>query len=56
MPSAATLERGFTCTLDASGRVVREANQLKPGEAFETRFRRGRVRGVVTDVQDASAV
>jgi exodeoxyribonuclease VII large subunit len=46
----ATLERGFTCTLDAKGRVVREAAQLQPGEEFETRFRKGRVRGVVRKV------
>jgi exodeoxyribonuclease VII large subunit len=46
----ATLERGFTCTLDSTGRVVREAAQLHPGEEFETRFRKGRVRGVVKDV------
>jgi exodeoxyribonuclease VII large subunit len=46
----ATLERGFTCTLDAAGRVVREAAQLHPGEEFETRFRKGRVRGIVKDV------
>lgn len=48
----ATLERGFTCTLDAAGRVVREAAQLKPGDEFETRFRKGRVRGVVKDVRE----
>jgi exodeoxyribonuclease VII large subunit len=48
----ATLERGFTCTLDAAGRVVREAAQLHPGDEFETRFRKGRVRGVVRDVQE----
>ena len=46
----ATLERGFTCTLDAAGRVVREAAQLHPGEEFETRFRKGRVHGIVKDV------
>ncbi len=42
------LERGFSLTLDASGRVVREAVQLQPGDEFETRLRRGRVRGTVT--------
>jgi exodeoxyribonuclease VII large subunit len=47
----ATLERGFTCTLDANGRVVREAAQLQPGEEFETRFRKGRVHGVVKKVE-----
>jgi exodeoxyribonuclease VII large subunit len=47
----ATLERGFTCTLDAQGRVIREASQLQPGDEFETRFRRGRVRGTVKEVR-----
>ncbi len=46
----ATMERGFTCTLDATGRVVREPSQLKPGGEFETRFRTGRVRGIVKEV------
>jgi len=48
----ATLDRGFTCTVDAKGRVVREASQLRPGDEFETRFRKGRVRGVVKDVRE----
>jgi exodeoxyribonuclease VII large subunit len=48
----ATLERGFTCTLDAAGRVVREACQLQPGQEFETRFRKGRVRGTVREVTE----
>lgn len=48
----ATLERGFSCTLDAGGRIVREASQLQPGETFETRFRRGRVRGIVQEVRE----
>lgn len=48
----ATLERGFTVTLDASGRVVRRASQLKKGEEFETRFFKGRVHGVVTRVEE----
>jgi exodeoxyribonuclease VII large subunit len=47
----ATLERGFTYTLDARGRVVREASQLQPGDEFETRFRRGRVLGTVKEVR-----
>lgn len=47
----ATLERGFTCTLDAQGRVVREAGQLQPGDEFETRFRRGKVLGTVKEVR-----
>ncbi len=47
----ATLERGFTCTLTATGRVVREAAQLQVGENFQTRFHKGRVNGVVTQVE-----
>jgi len=47
---AAVLERGYSLTFDAQGRVVREAAQLQPGQEFETRFRRGRVRGTVQDV------
>ena len=49
----ATLKRGFTCTLDASGRIVRDAGELKPGDEFETRFRKGRVRGTVREVTGA---
>ena len=48
----ATLERGFTCTMDAAGRVVREAAQLRAGDEFETRFSKGRVRGVVKEVRE----
>ncbi len=47
----ATLERGFTVTLDAAGRVVREASQLQNGEAYQTRFFKGRVHGVVTRIE-----
>ena len=43
----AVLSRGFSYTLNASGKVVREASELKPGEEFTTQLRRGRVRGVV---------
>lgn len=51
----ATLERGFTCTLDAAGRVVRTASQLTPGDEFVTRFSLGRVLGVVKEVNPGGA-
>ena len=44
------LSRGFTCTLDAAGRVVREPSALQPGDSFQTRFRRGRITGTVVSV------
>ena len=46
----ATLERGFTCTLDNKGRIVREAKQLRPGDEFETRFRHGSILGTVKEI------
>ena len=48
----ATLERGFSLTLDAAGRVVREAAQLQQGDAFQTRLNKGRVHGTVTRVEE----
>ncbi len=47
-----TLERGFTLTLDAAGRVVRDAAQLHQGDAFQIRLHKGRVHGVVTKVEE----
>ncbi len=47
-----TLERGFTLTLDAAGGIVRDAAQLHPGDAFQTRLQKGRVHGVVTRVEE----
>ncbi len=46
-------ERGFTCTTDKSGRVVRDASELKLGDEFETRFRRGKVKGIVKEVSSS---
>ena len=46
-----TLARGFTCTLDAAGHVVRRPDQLRPGDTFRTRFRTGSVTGVVSSVE-----
>jgi exonuclease VII large subunit len=45
------LARGFSYTLNASGKVVREARELKPGEEFTTQLGIGRVRGVVKAVE-----
>lgn len=50
----ATLERGFTITLDAQSRPVRDAASLRPGDEFVTRFQRGRVRGTVVEVDARS--
>jgi exodeoxyribonuclease VII large subunit len=36
------LARGYSVTTTADGRVVRDAAELVPGEAIETRFARGR--------------
>lgn len=41
------LERGYTLTLDAGGRLVRTASALSPGETLVTRFADGTVRSTV---------
>lgn len=41
------LERGYTLTLDAEGRVVRSARAVEAGEVLDTRFADGSVRSVV---------
>ena len=47
----AVLSRGFSYTLNASGKVVREATELNLGEEFTTQLGKGRVRGVVKVVE-----
>ncbi len=47
----AVLSRGYSYTLDASGKVIRDARELKRGEEFTTQLGQGRVRGVVKDVE-----
>ena len=47
----AVLSRGFSYTLSVSGKVVREAAELKPGEEFITQLGKGRVHGVVKSVE-----
>jgi len=44
------LERGYTLTLDAQGRVVRSVNALEGGETLVTRFADGSARSVVESV------
>jgi exodeoxyribonuclease VII large subunit len=41
------LERGYTLTLDAGGRLVRSASALEAGETLVTRFADGTVRSTV---------
>jgi exonuclease VII large subunit len=38
----AVLERGYSLAADASGRLVRDASTLAPGDRVELRFHRGR--------------
>ena len=44
------LERGYTITADADGRIVRSAVELSPGATVFTRFADGSVRSVVDEV------
>lgn len=45
------LERGYTITLDAHGRLVRDARSLAPGSSIRTRFADGTARSVVEAVE-----
>lgn len=42
-----TLSKGYTLTLDANGKFVRNMNQLKPGDTLTTKFKDGSVQSVV---------
>ena len=42
-----TLSKGYTLTLDANGKFVRNKSQLKPGDTLTTRFKDGSVQSVV---------
>jgi exodeoxyribonuclease VII large subunit len=42
-------QRGFSITLDAQGRLVRSAHELKPGDELRTRFADGETRSRVLD-------
>ena len=45
------LDRGFSCALDLSGRIVRDAARLTAGEEIEVRFCKGRARAVVKNTE-----
>jgi exodeoxyribonuclease VII large subunit len=47
------LERGFSLTRDAQGRLVRDAAALAVGETIESQFARGSARSVVRAIADA---
>jgi exodeoxyribonuclease VII large subunit len=44
------LERGYTLTLDADGRILRSAQALTPGQELVTRFADGAARSVVDTI------
>jgi exodeoxyribonuclease VII large subunit len=48
------LERGYSVTRNASGRVVRSATELPPGSRIVTRLADGDVTSTVTEVVDAT--
>ncbi len=53
----AILERGYALVLDGSGQLVKDAEQVKPGEEISARLARGEIRAVVkkaTAVSDAA--
>ena len=45
------LRRGYTLTTDGSGRIVRSADALRPGDGLVTRFADGTARSVVTTTE-----
>ena len=42
-----TLSKGYTLTLDANGKFIRNKNQLKHGDTLTTRFKDGCVQSIV---------
>lgn len=44
---ATTLAKGFSLTLDANGKFIRNASQLKPGDKLITRLRDGEIASIV---------
>ena len=42
-----TLSKGYTLTLDANGKFVRNKSQLKPGDTLTTKFKDGSVQSIV---------
>ena len=49
------LERGYTLTLDAAGRILRSAAALSPGQELVTRFATGTARSVVHAVDGSTS-
>ncbi|PIQ81915.1 MAG: exodeoxyribonuclease VII large subunit [Candidatus Omnitrophica bacterium CG11_big_fil_rev_8_21_14_0_20_64_10] len=45
----AVLERGYSITFDQRGKVLKRADQVRPGEVLETRLRRGTIRSRVEE-------
>ena len=45
------LERGYSLTTDASGAVVKSADQVKPGDVIRTRLASGALRSTVSGVE-----
>ena len=45
----AVLERGYSITRGADGRLLREAGSVRPGEVIDTVLARGRLRSRVED-------
>ena len=48
----ATLERGYAIVQQPDGTVIRNANELQPGDSIETRLHHGRIRSTVTETLD----
>ncbi len=46
----AILERGYSLTSDAEGRIVRRSRDLSPGDGLRTRFGEGQAASTVTEV------
>lgn len=47
----AVLERGYSITFDAQGRILKEALGVQPGEVIQTRLHRGSLRSRVENIQ-----
>ena len=44
------LERGYSITSDAAtGKVIRDAGEVSPGQPLKTRLKKGEIRSVVAD-------
>jgi exodeoxyribonuclease VII large subunit len=52
----AILNRGYALVFDGEGRLIKDASQVKPGDAVTARVARGRVRSRVTATDDTEPV